>query len=163
MTLSATTVLAGAGIATGLAGSGISAYGQYEQSQAEGRALDANARRTQAAAADALRRGANEAGQARIEGTKVIGEQKAAIAAAGVDVSSGSAVDLMAETRRTSELDAKTIQNNAAREAWGLRMEADDMRRQAARVRKAGKYGAVGTILGGLSGAASGASRLGKP
>jgi len=147
-------ILLGVGVAGGLAGSAVSAYGAYEEGQATGATLDENARRTGLAARDVMQRGAADAGRVRMEGTKVIAEQKTMVAAAGIDPSVGSAADVAGQSRAMSELDAATIKNNAAREAWGLRLQAKDMKTQAKQARTAGKRAAVGAVLGGVSGAA---------
>lgn len=107
-------------------------------------------------ARDVVRRGQADSGAAKMEGTKVIAEQKTAIAAAGVDPSVGSAADLAGASRANSELDAATIRNNAAREAWGLQAQAKELTKQGDRARQAGKYGAIGGVLGGIAGTAGG-------
>ncbi|MCR4296522.1 MAG: hypothetical protein NUW21_13385 [Elusimicrobia bacterium] len=131
-----------------LIGGAISAKGGYDQAQDAADGMQANARMARLAARDALQRGALESGQARMEGTKVIGQQKAAIGASGIDASSGSAVALMADTRVQSELDAVTIANNAAREAWGFRTQARQLDSQAKKTREASKWAVAGSLIG---------------
>lgn len=150
------TIAAVSGIGLGAVGSGISAYGSYKEGQEAGAAADQNARLVRLQARDVMQRGQAEAGAARMEGTKVIAEQKTAIAAAGVDPSVGSAADLAGASRANSELDAATIRNNAAREAWGLQAQAKELTKQGDRARQAGKFGAAGGILGGAAGTAQG-------
>lgn len=48
------------------------------------------------------------------------------------------------------ELDALTIQNNAAREAYGYRVQAQQDLSNADQTIKNGKTAATGSILGGL-------------
>jgi len=50
-----------------------------------------------------------------------VGSQRASAAAQGVDVAGGSVQEALAETTLLGELDAVTIQNNAARQVFGLR------------------------------------------
>lgn len=69
----------------------------------------------------------------------VIGTQRAAIAASGVDVNSGSSVDVQADTAYTGELDAMTIRANAAREAWGYQVTDSNERAAAVSARLQGK------------------------
>lgn len=143
-------------------GGGISAYGQYEEGQAAGDAASQNARFARLAARDALARGSAEAGQARMAGSEVASAQTVAQAAAGVDPSVGSAAELSAQSKAMAELDADALQVNAAREAWGLRVQANNLDAQGRQAKKAAKYGVAGSILGGISGAASAFGRFGK-
>lgn len=147
--------LAVAGIGISAIGSGLAAKDAYDQGQQQGAAFDKNAAMARLAARDTVLRGAVESGSARMDGSRASAATSAMAAAAGVDPSSGSAADAAVASKVNAELDARTIQNNAAREAWGLRRQAVDMETQGRRAREAGKKAAVGAILGGLSGAAS--------
>lgn len=144
----------------GLVGSIASAGDAERQGREDAQAFERNARLARLAAMDAESRGAQEAGRARMKGTQVIGEQKVAFAASGVDVSSGSPLALMADSRMMSELDAQTLKNNAAREAWGLRMEADDLDKQAKRSRQRGRNSAYGALFGGIANFGAGAAGM---
>lgn len=110
----------------GLVGAGLNIAGAVTQRAAEEKAFDANSRELQRAAkladaqaVDALRRGSLLAGQARTKGTRVLAEQQIAFASSGVDASVGTPAQLANETGAMSEFDAQTLENNAAREAWG--------------------------------------------
>jgi len=81
--------------------------------------LNRAALREDALAADTLRRGSFVAGLKRMEGTATIAQQKVAYEASGVDSTSGTAAQVAASTRIVSELDAKTLENNAVRAALG--------------------------------------------
>jgi hypothetical protein len=76
-------------------------------------------------AVDALQQGGIAAGQQRMRGSQVIGAQKAAYAASGVDVSSGTPAEQQASTALTAELNAQNAENNAVRQALGYRRTAD--------------------------------------
>jgi hypothetical protein len=110
-----------------------------------------NRRLSEFAARDALQRGAVEAGQARIAGSKMAGRQKVAYAASGVDPTVGTAAQVQAETAATSELEAATIENNAAREAWGFRRFGVKYQQQAALDSRRHGYRQAGTALSGLA------------
>lgn len=140
-------ILGGLAVAGGI----ISAIGAHEDAEAQEAAAKENARLARLAAADAMQRGTTEAGRARMEGSRVIGEQKALFGASGIDPSVGSPLALMADSRLMSELDAATIQNNAAREAWGLRTQAAQFKREAAAANTRGKFAVASSILGGVS------------
>ncbi len=167
--------LAGAGAATKAvgqwkAGSADKAAGEAQQRAANDEAAlsDWNAQVVDLQAKDAVERGRLEENRFRQNVNLLIGSQRAGFAAGNVDVGFGSAVDVQAESAHQGELDALTIRTNAAREAWGFNVQAEDLRRRAEITRKEGvnaaaagrarqsadRWGAVGTI------AATGASLL---
>lgn len=128
----------------GLASAGAAAQAGEEDAQA----AEQNARNAGLLASDAIQRGEQEGGRIRMMASRMIGEQKVAFAASGVDSSTGSARELQGDTRMMSELDALTARNNAAREAYGLRLQGQQYRDQARRSRQRGGNQAAGTILG---------------
>lgn len=156
---------------------GVSAYGQHKAGQAakkagesqqvvanlQGDQLDYNASVADLQAQDALDRGQADEAKFRKSIAGVIGQQRAGFAGQGVDVGSGSAVDVQADAAYLGELDAQTIRANAKREAWGFSVQAADYRSSAAVARKggaidaqagrnaatAGNIAAIGTIAGG--------------
>lgn len=54
---------------------------------------------------------------------QIIGRTKTSIAANGFDTTSGTPADIVADEAKLGELDALTIRNNAARAAYGYRVE----------------------------------------
>lgn len=110
---------------------------------------------------------ATEIGETRAtnEGLKtraIVGAEKAAQAASGIDVNTGSAPDVRASTAEIGELDALTIRSNAARQAYGYDVAAVNdvaqarlLSAESAQARRAGIFGAVGSLLGGASSAGS--------
>jgi hypothetical protein len=105
---------------------------------------------------DAIARGHEAELRAGRQGKQIIGAQRAAYAASGVDVSSGTPAAVEADTQALSELDALTIKNNAALEAWGYRVQAADYRTKAQMALAAGRNEqtrsqnrAIGTLLSG--------------
>src|SRR5215831_16781645 len=107
------TVAAGASLAS----AGLGAYGAIQQGNFQKALAYQNAQVANQAAADALNRGADEAGQTAMKGSLMGGRQETQLAAAGVDPSAGSAANIMADTRLMNEVDVARISNNAAREA----------------------------------------------
>lgn len=75
-------------------------------------------------AADAIARGQVAEGRQRNAGKSFIGQQRTGFAGQGVDVTSGSASAVQGEAQAMSALDALTIRNNAAREAFGYKVQA---------------------------------------
>ncbi len=73
----------------------------------------------------ALEQGQLQEDQQRLKTAQQIGSQRAALAAQGGDVNSGSGIDLIGDTARMGELDARTIRNNAELDAWNDRLEGN--------------------------------------
>lgn len=136
-----------AGLAIG--GTALSAVGQVKAGNASKAAAEFNAKVAEAQADDAIVRGQISEARYR-QGVRVlIGSQRAGFAAQGVDVGVGSPVDLVADTAFIGELDALTIRNNAAREAWGFRMNAQSFRLGGQAAVSASRFSAASTVLGG--------------
>ena len=147
------------------ASTAMTAAGQHQQGQAAKKAgeYQAQAHATNAAlgeqrARDALMRGAVEERKHRRQTAQLIGQQTAAQAANGLDVSFGSTLNVALDTAMLGELDALTIRENAKREARGEKLGAHDQRRQAAlrsagarNAATAGNVRAAGSILSGAA------------
>lgn len=88
-------------------------------------------------AMDALYRGQVEENRSRLNTAGLKGAQRAAIGASGVTMDSDSAVRLMTDTDILGEIDAGTVRDNAAREAWALRAQAQDSKNRAEILRRA--------------------------
>lgn len=134
-----------------MAGTGVKAFGQSSAGTQQRNLYTYNAQVADLQAQDALARGDVLAGRRRLQTEQVIGEDRASLGAQGVDVNKGSAVDVQADARYLGELDAMTIKNNAAREAWGYQVQAQDYRTRAALAYRTGAFGAAGTLLTGAS------------
>jgi len=133
-----------------LLGTGLSAVAQYQQSRAQSKAHDINAKILEAAARDAIRRGDREAGAVRELVTQIIGAQVTAAGTSGVVLDSDVVQGLAKYSRELGELDVHDIQWNAAREAWGLRMGAAQERQAARQAIRAGNLAIGATILTGV-------------
>ncbi|MDM0072078.1 hypothetical protein [Variovorax sp. J31P207] len=112
-------------------GAGMSATSAYSQAKSQQAALQAQAQVADNNATiatwqgeDAVTRGEWAAGQAMQKGAQVKSSQRAAMAANGVDLSVGSAQEVLNSTDYITATDAATLENNALREAWGYRMQA---------------------------------------
>lgn len=160
-----------AGTALTLLGVGLSAaqgigslYGASKQAEAaraeaafNAKQSEMNARLSEMQAEDAISRGDKEASNYKQKISQTIGSQRAAAAAQGIDVDSGSAMEIQEDTQRLGEKDVMTIKNNAWREAWGLKVEAQNHRANAVMGRAAGENRARMTLLtGGLQAAGYG-------
>ncbi len=128
-------------------------YAQHEAGQAQEDIAKRNAKLLDRSAADALRRGDQEAIASRRRTKLLVGEQRAAAAAQGLDVNTGVAADLQEQARAFGEEDEATIRRNAFDEAWGIRTQARNQRAEGRYAARAGTNQAIGTGLGGLGSA----------
>lgn len=143
-----------------------SAYGAYSKASGEqagyqyqANVADNNKQIAGWQAADALQRGQTAVAR---HGTKVAqlrGAQRATLAARGVDLGEGSALDILSDTEFMGGVDANTIKDNAAKEAWGYRVQAvnassnaDLLRMRASNIDPGGD--AMSTFLTGAGGVA---------
>lgn len=152
----ASLVMAGASAVVGgvgqmQAGAAAKAAGQYQAQVARNNAIIANYN-----ADDALKRGQVEEQKYRGQVSQLVGRQRAVLAANGVVVDEGSALDITSDTRAVGELDALTIRYNSEREAYNYRRQGDnftsdanllDMR--ASQSESAAMLGTVSTLLSG--------------
>ena len=141
----------------------IGGIGQIQQANAASAAskynaqvAEMNATLADRRAKDALERGAVEEQRKRMEVAQLQGRQRAAMAANGVDLTFGSPLDALVDTAVLGDLDALTIRQNAAREAYdfqvqGVNQRADATlsRANASASRTGGYLGAAGSVLGG--------------
>lgn len=70
-----------------------------------------------------LQQGEVEAQKSMRDQAQTIGAQRAQMAANGIDLTQGSAQDLLASTKFLGGIDVNTIQSNAARQAWGYEVQ----------------------------------------
>lgn len=132
-----------------LIGAAVSAYGVHQAGKDADRIERANAKNADIAAQDAIRRGNNEEEEHRRRVRAMLGAQRSRLSANNVDTSSGSPLGLLVDTISFGELDALTIRNNAAREAWGYQSEGAISRMQGRAARRSGNWQAAGTLLAG--------------
>ena len=140
-------------IAVSLVGGMMSAKNQQQQGDFQSGMLEQNAGFKEAAAQDTEQRGELDADRRRVATKQLIGAQRSAIAGNGIDVNSGSAAIMQDDAAQFGELDALTISNNAAREAYGYRVGASNDQMSAKNVKSNAKSNAMGSILGGIGGA----------
>jgi len=113
-------------------------------------------------AQDAKDRGAKEEAAFRTKVAQLKGRQKSALAASGVEIGDGSALDILGDTAALGELDALTIRSNAEREAYEQKVNASNLAANASMKRMgannaiiAGKIGSMTSLLSGASSIAS--------
>lgn len=127
-------------------GVGMETVGSYyaakaEKASLEGQAAlaDINAQMSETAAQVALRKGQQEGQQVQLKSAALKGQQRASLAASGVDLGSGSAVNILTTTDVLKEMDVNQINANAVREAWGYRTEGTNYANKALLTRASAK------------------------
>ena len=117
---------------------------------------DMNAKMADRAAKDALERGKLEEQKQRQNTAGLMGQQTAAMAANGLDLTFGSPLDTLVDTATLGELDALTIRSNSYREERDIKQQGANYRGQASMYRAQGSsaltggyLNAMGTFLGG--------------
>jgi hypothetical protein len=125
----------------------------YEQWSANDRTLAYNAHL-------AALRGAREAGRLRMLGAYANETQKVGYAASNVDPTSGTAAAVQADSAALTELDAQTVKNNAARDAWGFKLQrAQGIKNLQRGIQTVDRQGA-GSIVTGFGQALGGAAGI---
>lgn len=113
------------------------AESQKDQLSTQAAISDINARISETSAQQTLLSGQREEQKSRIATANLKGTQRVNLAANGVDLGEGSAVQILTGTDVMGEIDANTIQQNAIRSAWGYRTQASNSKAQASMSRAA--------------------------
>lgn len=158
-----------ASLASTVLGGATSAIGSIKQGQAEKEAAEFNAQvakeNQQVSTANAQiagQAGAEQAGMTSMKTRATVGAVQANQAASGIDVNSGSDVDVRSSARELGELDALTVRSNATREAYGQTVQAASygaesqlQSYEAESAGTAGEIGAASSFLGSTGSAAN--------
>lgn len=140
-------------IGMALAGGIMGAQTATQQGDYSAALLTENATYKKRAADEAIFAGDTAADWQRQRAKQAIGTQRTTQAANGINVNTDSAAQLQDDTAMLGELDALTIQNDAAREAYGYRVQAAQDINNANQAQWNAKRAATGSILGGLGNA----------
>lgn len=154
------TTLAIAGLAISAIGTGVAYDQQRQAGKANAQIAENNARLAADDARTEQAIGDRESQQQTWRMRAMEGQQRAAIAASGVDSQIGTPVELLGEAAMLGEVDQQTIRLNAARRAWGFNAQAQNVRNQSSVDRYNTQQQGTATILGGLSSAASGGAQV---
>lgn len=155
---------------------GLGTYGAWQTGAAAQSAHNFNAQVSASNAAQAKRTAqmAEEMGesQAAYQGQKAraeIGAIEAAQGSSGVRVDSGSSQAVVQSAKQLADLDISQVRSNAAREAYGYRVQAANemaegiLEKYAAKTsKKAGDIKAATTFIGGVNNIAKSVATLGK-
>lgn len=146
------------------AGNTVSAYygAKSQKSSLEFQAQldDINARLAESSAQTILFQGQREEQRSRLQTAQMKSAQRVALAANGVDLTEGSAAEILTSTDLLGEVDANTINANAVRAAWGQRTQATNLQIDATGKRTAARaidpnMAAASTLLNGATQVAS--------
>lgn len=130
-------ILAGLGVASSLLGS-----------QSQSRGLENQAESFEFSAIETELSGFSQAKRIREQAEVITGQQISAAAGSGVQVDTGSVLDLIEDTAYKIELDALTVESDSKRQAEGLRKGAASSR--------SAKPSGVSTLLAAFGAGASG-------
>jgi len=141
-----------------MAGVGMSLMGSYNQAEAQQQTLnyEASVAANNAAIANyqaglALTIGQQNEEAERERTAATFSDQRAAMAANGVDLGTGSPTEVLASTKLVGERDALTIRDNAARQAWAYRNNAASyLSEKSADEATKGAISPTGAALGSL-------------
>jgi len=152
--------LAGVALGSIAFGSVFSASASYQAGETNKELAKHNAEMGEIRARDAINRGQTQAKNIREAAETIKATQRAAFATQGVDVGTGSAAIIQAETDYIAKLEVETTLNNAAMEAWGYEVGAESTRTQGELAANTGRSQALGTLLSGIGSTAVAARRL---
>ena len=135
----------------GIAGAATSAVGTYEQGAYSAQVANNNAKIATQNAEYSREAGKVAASNASQKGAAEGAQIKTAEAANGIDVNTGSAVDVQTSQRQTSEQDVETILHNADLTAYGYTTQTVNDKAQAQQDQVGADFGAAGSLLSDAS------------
>ena len=144
-----------------LLGTTISATSAISAGQANEEISKYNAKVNRLQAIDALQQGKKEVKLIRKQATELKGAQRASLAAQGIDVDSGTAALVQAETDYIAEIEVNTTLNNADRAAWGYEVGATQTLAQGQMAGRTGALNAAGSLFSGIGQTAVAGKQLG--
>jgi hypothetical protein len=132
------------------------AQGEFRRTQA-----DINSRFAELQAEQAIKQGDKQAQEFDKRVRQTVGAQRAALAAQGIDIDDGIALEIQEEAAMQGAIDSQTIRNNAWRQAFGFEQQSvqhqiqgqvaeSTAEFQAQSSLITGALGAAGTIIGGF-------------
>lgn len=136
-------------------GTGISLYAKHQAGNYEAKVAENNAALARQQQGLAMQQGVSDASAIKAAGRQVGASAETAIAANGVEGTSGSMGNIFEINAATAAMDAERARANAARAAWGFGNEAQDATARAKMTRKATLLGGIGEGVGAAGSIAS--------
>lgn len=110
---------------------------------------------------DAVTRGEDQLRQHQQQSAVIAGNQRAALAANGIDPGSGSALDFQIDTQQNIQEDSYAITRNFQRERQGLLQQSSNYMADAAAQKSKASGALIGTAFGVASSVLGGATQVG--
>lgn len=123
--------LIGAAMATSAIGSYWSAKNTKITLEGQAALADTNARISELGAQQELIKGERNVASLTMQAGQVKSSQRAAMAANGIDLGTGSAAEIQASTDLMKEVDKNTAETNAVLSAWGYRTQGVNYQNEA--------------------------------
>lgn len=116
-----------------------------------------NAKMAELESQNALQQGDFQSQEIQRNANNAIGQSRVSAAAGGIEVNSGSAMDVQNSISKVSSIDILTAKNNAVRKAYGYNVEANNDTTEGQIAKNTGNAAAASTaITGGLNAAGEG-------
>lgn len=148
--------MAAIGAVSSVTSAGMGIWGSIEESQAQKRNAqfvaeqsEFNRQFAEENAKDAISRGEVDVNKIRTKAQLIRGSQRAAMAAQGIDIDTGSAADVVQDSENAAIEDIIATRNNAAREAFGFRAQAVQSSIAGKMAIASGQSAAANTLLTG--------------
>lgn len=142
-----TATLATAALITSAVAGGVNAYGQIQQGKAEKAAANYNSRIANLQADNERQKGLEAEAQHARKVQQLKAQQRAGMAANGIDLTSDTPMSIFEQTAEWGERDRQTIAHNTDMDVWGLRSGASLYKAQGKNAKTASYYGAGSTLL----------------
>jgi len=139
----------------GVAGTAMTAYGQIQQGKSAQAQGEYNARVTENNAIKARNQGTEKENQFRLQTQQLRKQQEAQFGANNVQLGSGSAADILAQTDMYGEVDALNIRNNTDDSVDNFNIDAQNERIKGNNARSAANVGAFSSLLSGAGAVSS--------
>lgn len=138
-------------IAMSALGTGMSFIGGMQQARYQEKVAAQNAQLNARAAEDAIERGNRAETMRRLQTVQERGSAAASLAGQGFNVGSGSALTRQSDIGAMGDIEALTIRNNAAREAYQIRVQGHAQAAESAGQIAASKNNAMSSLISGAA------------
>ena len=139
---------------TAIAGAAMSAQQQRQQGQFQKGVAEYNAQVAENEATETRNKGTEEENKQRRRTAELLSKQRAQLGASGIELGSGSALQLQEDTETLGEVDALRIRSNFSGRAGALDTSAGLTRTKGGFAEEQGRSAATGTLLSGVAGVA---------
>lgn len=159
MALFSATTLAVASLATAAVGTGLQAYGQYQQGKTAARVADYNARQAEQQALQTEMDATETIRRKREQDKRLLATQRTRYAASGV-VQAGTPLEVMAESASLLEMETLDYARQQGQRATAMRTQAISDRIAGRDAFRAGRIGAGTSLLTGFGSMAGNAAQF---